>query len=110
MINSSGKFKIQHATDMCIFTVKSVIKLIRSGIVLAVYQCFLVAAKAFDRVSHWTLFSKMIKRNVPLIIVRIVAFWYQTRTICVKWGKLKSLRSVQISILEPKNYPRSSKN
>ena len=25
-------------------------------------------------------------------------------------GSLKSLRSVQISILEPKNYPRSSKN
>ena len=27
----------------------------------------------------------------------------------VSHGHLKSLRSVQISILEPKNYPRSSK-
>ena len=38
-----------------------------------VFTCFLDAAKAFDRVSHWTLFSKMIKRNVPLVVVRIIA-------------------------------------
>ena len=51
----------------------------------AVDTCFLDAAKAFDRVSHWTLFSKMIKRNV-----RIIAFWYQTQTMCVKLGKVDS--------------------
>ena len=51
---------------------------------------FFDAAKAFDRVSHWTLFSKMIKRNVPLVIVRIIAYWYQTQTMCVKWGKVNS--------------------
>ena len=32
----------------------------------------------------------MIKRNVPLVIVRIIAFWYQTQTMCVKWGKVDS--------------------
>ena len=32
----------------------------------------------------------MIKRNVPLVIVRIIAFWYQTQTMCVKWGKVNS--------------------
>ena len=32
----------------------------------------------------------MIKRNVPLVIVRIVAVWYQTKTMCVKWGKANS--------------------
>ena len=32
------------------------------------------------------------------------------RTHAWKWKWLKSLRSVQISISEPKNYPRSSKN
>ena len=51
---------------------------------------FFDAAKAFDRVSHWTLFSKMIKRNVSLVIVRIIAYWYQTQTMCVKWGKFNS--------------------
>ena len=76
-------FKSQHATDMCIFTVKSVIKYYTKQNSTA-FTCFLDAAKAFDRVSHWTLFSKMIKRNVPLVIVRIIAFWYQTQTMCVK--------------------------
>ena len=44
-------FKSQHATDMCIFTVKSVIKYC-TKLNSAVSTCFLDAAKAFDRVSH----------------------------------------------------------
>ena len=32
----------------------------------------------------------MIKRNVPLVIGRIIAFWYQMQTMCVKWGKVNS--------------------
>ena len=74
---------------MCIFTVKSVIKYYTKQN-STVFTCFLDAAKAFDRVSPLTLFSKMIKRNVPLFIVRIIAFWYQTQTMCVKWGKVNS--------------------
>ena len=61
-------FKSHHATDMCIFTVKSVIKYYTKQNSTA-FTRFLDAAKAFDRVSHWTLFSKMIKRYVPLPIV-----------------------------------------
>ena len=57
-----------------------------------VFTCFLDAAKAFDRVSHWTLFSEMIKKNVPMVIVRVtvIAFWYQTQPMCIKWGKVNS--------------------
>ena len=54
-------FKSQHATDMCIFTVKSVIKYYTKQN-NTVFTSFLDAAKAFDRVSQWTLFSKLIKR------------------------------------------------
>ena len=50
---------------------------------------------AFDKVSHWTLFSRMIKRNVPLVIVEIIAFWYQTQTMCVKWGKVNFSNEVR---------------
>ena len=42
-----------------------------------VYTCFLDASKAFDRINHWTLFKKLIDCNVPLLIVRILVFWYQ---------------------------------
>ena len=37
---------------------------------------------------HWTLFGKLIKRNIPLVIVRIVAFWYQTQPMCIRQGKI----------------------
>ena len=50
-------FKKQHSTDLCIFTVKSVIKysnLYNSP----VYNCFLDASKAYDQVNHWILFLK----------------------------------------------------
>ena len=66
-------FKSQHAKDMCIFTVKSVIKYYTKQN-SSVFTCFLDAAKAFDRVSHWTLFSKMIQRNILLVIAQIIAF------------------------------------
>ena len=71
------------------FTLKSVIKYytIQSS---SVFTCFLDAAKAFDRVSHWTLFSKLIQRNILLVIVIIFAFWYQTQPMCIKWGKFNS--------------------
>ena len=83
-------FKSQHATDMCIFTVKSVIKYYTKQN-SSVFTCFLHAAKAFDRVSHWTLFSKLIQRNISLVIVRIISFWYQTQTMCIKLGKFNSM-------------------
>ena len=76
-------FKKQHSTDMCIFTVNSVIKYYTKQN-SSVYTYFLGAAKAFDRVSHWTLFNKLINRNIPLVIVRIIAFWYQTQPMCIK--------------------------
>ena len=80
-------FKSQHATDMCIFTVKSVIKFDTMQNSTG-FTCFLDAAKAFGRVSHWTLFSKKIKRNVPLLIVRIIAFWYKRRQCVLNGVKL----------------------
>ena len=66
-------FKSQHVTDMCIFTVESVIKCYTKQN-STVFTCFLDAAKAFDRVNHWALFSKMTKKNVPMVIVRVIAF------------------------------------
>ena len=47
-------------------------------------------SKAFDRISHWTLFKKLIACNTPILIVRILLYWYQRQSICVKWGKMTS--------------------
>ena len=68
-------FKKKHLTDIGIFTLKSVIKYYTQRRT-PVYSCFLDASKAFDRVNHWKLFNKLIIRKVPLLIVRMLIFWY----------------------------------
>ena len=44
-------FKRQHRTDLCIFTIKSVIKYYNLCN-RPVFTCFLDASKAYDRVNH----------------------------------------------------------
>ena len=50
------------------------------------YTCFLDASKIFDRVNHWTLFTKLIYSGISLLIVRILVFCYQTQQLCIIWG------------------------
>ena len=83
-------FKKQHSTDMCIFASKTVIKYY-NNFNSPVYSCFLDASKAFDKINHWTLYKKLIKRSVPPVIIRILLFWYQTQSVCIKWGQCTSL-------------------
>ena len=61
-------FKPQHGADLWIYTVKSVIKyynLCNSP----VFTCFLDASKAYDRVNHWSLFKKLLKQSVTIVVV-----------------------------------------
>ena len=77
-------FKAKYSTDMYIFTVKTLVKYYTDQMT-PVYTCLLDASKAFDRVNHWTLFAKLIETGAPLLIVRILLFWYQ-KQVCIKWG------------------------
>ena len=52
-------FKQKHSTDLCIYTVKSIIQYY-NYYNNPVYTCFLDASKAFDRVNHWTMFKKLL--------------------------------------------------
>ena len=36
------------------------------------------------------LFDKLIKRGVPLYVVRILIFWYTTQTMYVRWNNVIS--------------------
>ena len=52
----------------------------------SVYVAFLDASKAFDKISHWTLFRKLIDRGVPLYLDIILCYWYQKQEMTVRWG------------------------
>ena len=79
----------QHGTDTCIYVMKEIInRYQRFG--SSVYLCFLDASKAFDRIHHDTLFKKLVNRNVPAYIVRLLVFWYSHQQMFVKWGNVTS--------------------
>ena len=66
-------FKKQHATEMCIYTVKGVIKYYTRQN-SAVYTCFFDASKALAELVIGLFFKKLIACSTPLLIVRIMMF------------------------------------
>ena len=70
---------------MCVYTRKQMTEYYnqRSS---PVYICYLDASKAFDRINHWYLFKKLIKRNTDVTLIRLLIFGYCQQTFCVRWG------------------------
>ena len=75
---------------MCLYSFKEIIDRYNNA-GSNVYCCFLDASRAYDRVSHKTLFKMLVTRNVPLIFIRILSYWYKHQTLFVKWGNCMSL-------------------
>ena len=48
--------------------------------------CFLGVSKAYDRVTHWTLFRKLLIRSIHILIVTMVMFWYTKHELCIRCG------------------------
>ena len=82
-------FKANHGTDQCIYVFKEIIDMYKR-LNSRVTVCFLDASKAFDRINHNILFQKLEKRGVCGYLLRIIVFWYETQTMCVRWGSLIS--------------------
>ena len=77
-------FKSGHSTDLCIYALSEFVEYFKSRST-SVYIVFLDASKAFDIISHWTLFRKLIDRNVPMYLIKILCYWYQHQLMSVRW-------------------------
>ena len=82
-------FKSKHSTDLCVYSLKHVIEYYKS-LNSAVFLCYLDASKAFDKVNNWKLFEKLINKNIPYVIVRLLMVWYSTQRFYVSWGNALS--------------------
>ena len=69
-------FKSGHSTDLCIYALSDFIEYFETRST-SVYVAFLDDSKAFDKISHWTLFRKLIDRGEQLYLVIILCYWYQ---------------------------------
>jgi len=48
--------------------------------------CTVDVSKAFDKISHQALFSKLINRKAPLCLIKLLINWYSKCVSQVKWG------------------------
>ena len=82
-------FKRKHSTDQCVFLYKQAVSYYVNQN-SPVFSTFLDASKAFDRVNHKLLFKKLSNRNIPACFVRLLAYWYSTQYMKVRWGNISS--------------------
>ena len=55
-------------------------------IIVSVKSIIQASSKAFDKVNHWTLLNKLIKRKVPRLIVIIMLYWIsKAGCVCIKY-------------------------
>ena len=82
-------FKACHSTEFCIYSLLEFIDFYKKRNT-TVFVTFLDASKAFDLVNYWLLFTKLIHKNVPLFVVKLLMSWYTKQDMKVRWGNTLS--------------------
>ena len=77
-------FKSGYSTILCSGVLKAVANhYLSKG--SKVYACLIDASKAFDTVDHGILFQKLLDRNMPKPLVRLLLQWYKSQQLSVRW-------------------------
>ena len=82
-------FKKKTSTSHALFTLKKTVDFFTNR-KTDVFVAFLDCSKAFDRISHYGLFIKLIERKIPLCILLILIAWHLSMTCRVKWDDVFS--------------------
>jgi hypothetical protein len=53
--------------------------------------CTLDISKAFDKVDHYCLYTKLVHRGVPRVFISLLACWYDKCYVSVRWDNCLSL-------------------
>ena len=80
-------FKPTLGTYLCIYSLEEIIGSY-SQLNGCVFSCFLDASKAFDRVKHSMLFTKLLRRGAPGYLYRKIAHVLvrASDNVCFRWG------------------------
>jgi len=78
-------FKPGYGCSSALFTFQQVVKYFNSR-QSTVYVSAVDASKAFDRINHHTLFSKLMDRQLPICCIKMLANWYSKLYSSVRWN------------------------
>ena len=78
-------YKAGHSTTVCTLTLKEVVKYYNMRNT-NVYCALVDASKAFDRVRFDKMFELLIKRKIPIVIIRLLYDLYVRQRVRTSWG------------------------
>lgn len=82
-------FKAKLGCSHAIYTVRKVVDYYVNNN-STVNLCFFDMAKGFDKISHPMLLLKLMKRRVPVALVKLLQFWFTISQNCVRWKNIMS--------------------
>jgi exonuclease III len=82
-------FKKLSGCSHAIYTVRQTVEYFtKSG--TTVNLCALDLSKAFDKVNHFGLYSKLMNRAVPIMLLKVLEHWFRIHSTCVRFGAVMS--------------------
>jgi len=82
-------FKTGVGCSHAIYSARRVIEFYNNGRGTA-NLCAIDIRKAYDSVDHLGLFVKLMERNVPLCLLRLLENWLPSCYTCIRWGSANS--------------------
>ena len=78
-------FKRNHSCSDCSFVLRESVNYYLQNGNNALYTCALDLSKAYDRIKYYRLFCKLLQKGVPVVVVKLLATWYSSQRMQIKW-------------------------